>query len=138
LVLIAIVCLLGLARLSSNNRAAQVQARIDTLETNERDVLAYFNARSRIRNTHLPPLPPSAIPIVMYVYDRVDDFRKALQYLKSATDIEKTVLIISQDSFVPEVAVAISEIDFVRVKHIIHPIPLKERGSIFSLRQHWW
>jgi len=109
------------------------------LEQRIEDLSEYYNAHTNMRNSQkFPPLSKNYIPILMYVYSRPDLLRETLAVLRNASGIEETVLIISHDGFVPEVGEVVDSIDFVRVKQIIHPVAPRDRGSIFTLKDHWW
>jgi hypothetical protein len=113
--------------------------RIRQLEENVVDFLEFFNQRLPLRNdATLPPLESDYVPIVLYVYKRADILQRTVAHLRNATGIERTVLIVSHDGFVPDVARVVDGIDFVRVVQIVHPTPPKVKTDVFSLKAHWW
>ncbi|PKN20540.1 MAG: hypothetical protein CVU71_01755 [Deltaproteobacteria bacterium HGW-Deltaproteobacteria-6] len=67
--------------------------------------------------------PPCTYPIIMPVYGRPHYLKEVLQALARVKDIDKTILIISQDGSNPEVTALISEINFTRTVIIQHTRP---------------
>jgi hypothetical protein len=68
-------------------------------------------------------LPADTIPILMPAYSRPGYLKTVLGSLRRASNINKSVLIVSQDSRLEEIAFLIDSIDFMPVVHLYHSPP---------------
>lgn len=90
------------------------------------------------------PLAPDHIPIVLYVYNRVEYLNRTLEALRNVRGISQTLLIVSHDGVVPEMLQLVrAQATFCRTKVMIHPVSAHRRCTeagcaIFRVKDHWW
>uniref|UniRef100_A0A0G4GYN2 Uncharacterized protein n=1 Tax=Chromera velia CCMP2878 TaxID=1169474 RepID=A0A0G4GYN2_9ALVE len=111
----------------------------------------------RIRNLDRFPLRGKIVPIVLFVYNRVQYIRQTLEGLKNCTDIQNTLLIVSHDGDEKRLASTYEltrSVDFMPVLELEHPrcddcvdISMKTKmlqgkhynhQQVINFKKHWW
>eukprot|EP00656_Telonema_subtile_P039673 TRINITY_DN44759_c0_g1_i3.p1 TRINITY_DN44759_c0_g1~~TRINITY_DN44759_c0_g1_i3.p1 ORF type:complete len:415 (-),score=36.54 TRINITY_DN44759_c0_g1_i3:14-1258(-) len=117
--------------------------------SHEKDLrdLVFLIERSNRENVVLNPqflLAPDHIPIVLYVYNRVEYLNRTLEALRDVRGISSTLLIVSHDGAVPEMLQLVrSQATFCRTQVLVHPVSAHRRCTevgcaIFHVKEHWW
>jgi len=98
----------------------------------------YYNNVVPPFNSDKYRLEKDFIPIVIYVYERPHYFRSVIEALSKVKDIDKTLLIISHDSSMPEMLQIVNNITFCQVKQLFHPTSPLHESDAGGLKEHWW
>lgn len=78
--------------------------------------------RTAERSTRKAAIQPARIPIAMPTYNRADYLRQVLAALKECDNLDKFVVVTSEEPGCPEVSAVLDAVDFVPIQRHTHPV----------------